>query len=116
MAGEAAVPERKGPVARRVRTLGEILQAHAGGLELVYDHDHEVTVRFTGMCTGCPLRSVTFSGLVKPALMALDAVDSVSAEGVRLSAEAEARLARQIDRQGSARILAAIERNDGEEG
>lgn len=101
----------------RVERVSEILKAHAGGVEVSrVEDDGELVLRFTGMCTGCPLRPVTLSGLVRPALLAVDGINSVSAEGVRISAEAEARLARQLYKVGSRRVLAALDRlEEGEE-
>ena len=52
----------------------------------------QVHVAYTGMCTGCPLRPLTTSATVRPALLELDGVEAVEVEGSRISAEAEARL------------------------
>jgi hypothetical protein len=60
------------------------------------------------MCTGCPLRPVTFAGLVKPALLEIDGVQSVHAEGGRMSRHAEERLAARMALPGSARLLTAL--------
>ena len=96
-------------VADLVSSLSSVLHSHAGGLELVdLDDDGDVTVRFTGMCTGCPLRPVTFTGVIKPALLQLEGVESVHAEGGRLSRHAEARLADGMASLGSTRLLAAL--------
>lgn len=78
-------------VALRVEELGVVLSAHAGGIELVEVTDGVARVRYTAMCTGCPLRPLTTASTVRPALLELDGVESV--EGSRISAEAEARLA-----------------------
>ena len=77
----------------RVRELSALLAAHAGGLELAEAADSAVTVRFTGMCTGCPARPLTLAATVRPALLAVEGVTSVAAEGSRISEEAEHRLA-----------------------
>ena len=95
-------------VAELVRSLSSVLHSHAGGLELVDVDDGDVTVRFTGMCTGCPLRPVTFTGVIKPALLQLEGVDSVHAEGGRLSRHAEGRLAGGMASLGSTRLLTAL--------
>jgi Fe-S cluster biogenesis protein NfuA len=96
---EAPRPDR---IANTVAALSAALDTHAGGLELVSSGgDGSVEVRFTGMCTGCPLRPVSFNGLVKPALLAIDGVRAVHAHGGRISAEAEARLTRQLELYGS---------------
>ena len=96
-------------IAELVGSLSAALHSHAGGLELV-DHgdDGDVTVRFTGMCTGCPLRPVTFTGVVKPALLQLEGVESVHAEGGRLSRQAEERLAGGMASLGSTRLLTVL--------
>jgi Fe-S cluster biogenesis protein NfuA len=97
-------------VQRQVRRLGSVLDAHAGGLQLVGVEDGgSVTVRFTGMCCGCPLRPVSMAGLVRPALLSVEGVTAVSAEGGRISAEAESRLVRQLQAFGSACLLSAVD-------
>ena len=96
-------------IADRVAALSAALGAHAGGLELrSASEDGAVTVRFTGMCTGCPLRPVSFNGLVKPLLMAVEGVQEVHAEGGRISAEAEARLSNQLTLFGSDCLVSSI--------
>ena len=50
-----------------------------------------MTVRFVAMCQGCPFRPVTTFGLVMPALQAVQGVNEVSVEGVRVSEEAATR-------------------------
>ena len=80
-------------VLARLDELRPVLGAHAGGVELVEVDRGVVRIRYTGMCTGCPLRPLTTASTVRPALLAVDGVESVEVEGSRLSAEAEARLA-----------------------
>jgi len=80
-------------VAARVAEIDRLLAAHAGGLELRAVHDGEVHVAYTGMCTGCPLRPLTTSATVRPALTALPEVTSVHVAGGRVSEEAERRIA-----------------------
>ena len=77
----------------RLEALRPLLEAHAGGVELVSYTEGVVRLRYTGMCTGCHLRPVTTASTVRPALLALDGVTEVQVEGSRVSAEAEARLA-----------------------
>ena len=93
----------------RIARVAKALDAHAGGIELVrVDRDGQVKVRFTGMCTGCPLRPVSLAGLVKPALTSVAGVSGVVAEGGRISAEAEARLVQALAETGDGCLLAAI--------
>jgi Fe-S cluster biogenesis protein NfuA len=81
-------------IARRVSELDALLRAHAGGLELCgVDDEGGVTVRYTGMCTGCAFRPVTAAATVRPGLMELDEVASVTIAGSRISEAAEQRLA-----------------------
>jgi len=70
-----------------------VLGAHAGGIELVGLSGGVARVRYTGMCTGCPLRPVTTASTVRPALVGVEGVEEVEIEGSRISAEAEARIA-----------------------
>jgi Fe-S cluster biogenesis protein NfuA len=88
-------------VALRVDELGVVLSAHAGGIELVEVADGIARLRYTGMCTGCPLRPLTTMSTVRPALLELDGVAAVEVEGSRISAEAEARLAAAFRKGGS---------------
>jgi Fe-S cluster biogenesis protein NfuA len=80
-------------VLARIEELRPALDAHAGGVELVAVEDGVVRLRFTGMCTGCPLRPLTTASTIRPALLALEGVQAVEVEGARISSEAEARLA-----------------------
>lgn len=80
-------------VLERLERLQPVLDAHAGGVELVGVREGTVRLRFTGMCTGCHLRPLTTASTIRPALLELDGVDTVEIEGSRISAEAEARLA-----------------------
>jgi Fe-S cluster biogenesis protein NfuA len=87
-------------LAGRLDELGAVLGAHAGGIELIELNGGVARVRYTGMCTGCPLRPVTTASTVRPALLAVEGVDDLEVEGSRISAEAEARLAAAFARGG----------------
>lgn len=91
-------------VARRVEELGVVLGAHAGGIEVIEVAKGVARVRYTGMCTGCPLRPLTTVSTVRPALLELDGVEVVEVEGSRISAEAEARVAAAFARVQSSRL------------
>lgn len=89
-------------VRQRVREINQLMNVHAGGVDLVgIDERGSITVAFTGMCTGCPLRPLTMAGTVRPGLTDVDGVSSVHAVGGRISDEAEARLVELL--QGSPR-------------
>jgi Fe-S cluster biogenesis protein NfuA len=77
----------------RLEALRPVLDAHAGGVELLEVRGGVVRLRFTGMCAGCHLRPLTTASTIRPALLELDEVSGVEIEGSRISAEAEARLA-----------------------
>ena len=89
-------------VAAALEALRPALAAHAGGVELVDTERGVVTLRYTGMCTGCHLRPLTTASTIRPALLALAGVRSVEIEGSRISAEAEARLAAALAREPAA--------------
>ena len=70
-----------------------LMRTDAGAIELVdVNSDGVVTVRFLGMCTGCMMRPATLYSTIIPALMKVAGVTEVRAEGVRISAEAAARV------------------------
>ena len=85
----------------RLNELRPALEAHAGGIELLDLDAGIVRLRYTGMCTGCPLRPLTTASTVRPALLSLPGVTDVQIEGSRISAEAEARLAAALANQGT---------------
>lgn len=89
-------------VLNRLEELRPGLAAHAGGIELVGVDNGVVTLRYTGMCTGCHLRPLTTAAIVRPALLSIDGVTAVQIEGSRISAEAEARLAAALASDPSA--------------
>jgi Fe-S cluster biogenesis protein NfuA len=80
-------------VLERLERLRLVLDAHAGGIELVEVSGSTVRLRFTGMCTGCHLRPLTTASTIRPALLELAGVEAVEIEGSHISVEAEARLA-----------------------
>jgi Fe-S cluster biogenesis protein NfuA len=81
----------------RIRELSTYINMHAGGLTLSHvSDDGAVEIAFTGMCTGCPYRPVTMVATVRPALMDVPGVTSVTALGSRVSAQAERRLAEDL--------------------
>jgi Fe-S cluster biogenesis protein NfuA len=81
----------------RIGEINALMRAHAGGVELhEVTADGTVSLRFAGKCTGCELRPLTMAGAVRPALLALDGVNRVTAIGVRISDEAEQRLAESL--------------------
>ena len=57
------------------KTIEEIinprLTMHSGGIELIsVDEEKAIaTIKFSGMCVGCPMAGMTFDGLVEAELM-----------------------------------------------
>jgi Fe-S cluster biogenesis protein NfuA len=94
-------------LALRLAELRVVLGAHAGGVELVELSGGVARVRYTGMCTGCPLRPVTTASTVRPALLEVEGVEELEIEGSRISAEAEARIAAAFARGGLRRSAGA---------
>lgn len=81
-------------VAARAAVVDRMLWTHGGGVE-VDDCDGEtVRVRFTGLCTACPMRPLTIARIVTPAFEDLEGVQ-VEVVGVRLSSQATERLSRR---------------------
>jgi Fe-S cluster biogenesis protein NfuA len=69
------------------------LRMHGGGIEVVSvsDASGTVTVRFTGMCTACAWKTLTWFGTVRDAIAAVPGVRDVEAPGTRVSEQAAAR-------------------------
>jgi Fe-S cluster biogenesis protein NfuA len=97
-------------VARRLDDLRRLLRTHAGSIDLLeLSADGVVRVRLTGLCTSCLLKPVTVTGTIRPALMSVDGVQAVEAEGAYLSEEAEARLREHLSEYGSRSLLQALD-------
>ncbi len=77
--------------AQVVEALSGVLRGHGGGLQLLSDGPVP-SVRFTGMCAGCPGKPGCHEGLVVPALLAVPGVRDVEASGTRTDPAARARL------------------------
>jgi Fe-S cluster biogenesis protein NfuA len=81
----------------RIAEINALMRAHAGAIELLdVSEGGEVRVRLVGKCTGCELRPVTLASIIRPGLLAVEGVARVTATGVRVSEEAEQRLAQSV--------------------
>jgi Fe-S cluster biogenesis protein NfuA len=97
--GGDELDERNDAIADRVEMLSYFLGQHAGGLELEdIAEDGRVTVRYTGMCTGCLYRPVTMAATIRPALLEITGVTGVEAVGSRLNDEASRKLEEDLGR------------------
>ncbi|GAA3191131.1 NifU family protein [Dactylosporangium siamense] len=88
-------------LAGAVAAVNRRLAAHAGAVEVTAAGEDGVTVRFTGMCTGCAFRPTTFGALVAPLLSAVPGVREMRAEGVRVSPHAARRMAALLGPEGA---------------
>lgn len=98
--GEGAALERRDElVGERVEMLSDFLAQHAGGLTLEgVSAEGTVTVRYTGMCTGCLYRPVTMGATIRPMLLEIDGVTGVEAVGSRMNDRAHAMLEEDLGR------------------
>ena len=71
-----------------------LLRVHGGGAELVAVEDGTVRLRYTDACTACRLRPLTMVAAIRPRLLALDGVERVEVDGVRISQAAIERFER----------------------
>jgi Fe-S cluster biogenesis protein NfuA len=109
--------DRDARIAHHVALLSDFLAQHAGGLTLEgVDDDGHVTVRYTGMCTGCLYRPVTMGATIRPYLLEVEGVTSVEAVGSRMNDQANARLQEDLGRWWLDLDVARPERAGGEEG
>jgi len=79
-----------------IRWVNGRMRSHGGGIEITAIDGGAVTVRFVGMCCGCPWKPLTWFGTVHDALIAVPGVESVAAPGTRVSDEAAVRLRRTL--------------------
>jgi Fe-S cluster biogenesis protein NfuA len=108
--------ERDARIAEHVEMLSEFLGQHAGGLTLEdIDPDGHVTVRYTGMCTGCLYRPVTMGATIRPFLLEVEGVTSVDAVGSRMNAKANAKLDEDLGRWWLDLEVVRSEQTGGEE-
>lgn len=90
----------------RARLVSRMLAPHGGGVEVVgAGADGTVRLSFTGLCTACWLRPITLENVVGPAFRDLDGVADVQVDGVRISAQAQARLSQPAARRDSSKVL-----------
>lgn len=80
-----------------VAALSRVLRAHGGSLDLLGQDDGTVRLRFSGMCGSCPAKPSCLEATVRPALLAVEGVTEVDAEGTRLDPAAQARLRRFLE-------------------
>jgi len=93
------IEERDARIAEHVEMLSDFLGQHAGGLTLEsIDEGGHVTVRYTGMCTGCLYRPVTMGATIRPFLLAVEGVTGVEAIGSRMNDRANAMLEEDLGR------------------
>jgi Fe-S cluster biogenesis protein NfuA len=93
------IEERDARIAEHVEMLSDFLGQHAGGVTLEnVDEDGHVTVRYTGMCTGCLYRPVTMGATIRPFLLDVEGVTGVEAVGSRMNDKANAQLEEDLGR------------------
>ena len=94
----------------RLAEINVLMRAHAGAIELLdVTEAGVVTVRFVGKCTGCELRPVTTISTVRPALLAVAGIERVVVLGVRMSEEAEERMAQSLSAAHPGRLRDMLE-------
>ncbi|ADL47286.1 NifU family protein [Micromonospora aurantiaca (nom. illeg.)] len=69
----------------------QLVEAHGGGVTVDVDADGDARVTFHGRCAACPSAPVTMGSLVRPALLKIEGVRSVTRAGA-VSRFAEARI------------------------
>lgn len=73
----------------------QLVEAHGGGITVEVDDGGDARISFKGRCRACPSAPVTMGALVRPALLRVEGVRSVSREG-GVSRFAEERIARMF--------------------
>jgi Fe-S cluster biogenesis protein NfuA len=80
----------------------QLVEAHGGGVTVDVDAEGDALVTFHGRCAVCPSAPVTMGSLVRPALLKIEGVRSVTREGA-VSRFAEARIEKMFGLAGEAR-------------
>jgi len=107
--------ERDARIAEHVEMLSDFLGQHAGGLTLEnIAEDGHVTVRYTGMCTGCLYRPVTMGATIRPFLLEVEGVTGVEAIGSRMNDRANEMLAEDLGRWWLDLEVVGSDRKDGD--
>ncbi|WP_433086835.1 NifU family protein [Dactylosporangium sp. CA-052675] len=73
----------------------QLVEAHGGGITVEVNDEGDAHISFKGRCRACPSAPVTMGALVRPALLQVEGVRSVSREG-GVSRFAEERIARMF--------------------
>jgi Fe-S cluster biogenesis protein NfuA len=74
----------------------QLVEAHGGGITVDVDREGDAHITFHGRCAACPSAPVTMGSLVRPTLLQVEGVKSVSCNG-SVSRFAEERIARMFD-------------------
>lgn len=74
----------------------QVIEAHGGGITLDTDPTGKLRVNFKGRCASCPSAAITMASLVRPALLAVEGVTSVTRSG-GTSRFAEERIAKMFN-------------------
>ena len=69
------------------RDVRPYIQGHGGDVEVTGIDGGHVAVRFRAACNACELKMVTFAATVRPKLLAIPGVKSVTCASVPLSPE-----------------------------
>ena len=67
------------------RDVRPFVQSHGGDVALDWIRDGHVEVSLVAACRGCGLQAVTFGALIRPCLLEIDGVGSVTCDGIELS-------------------------------
>ncbi|MBM2614830.1 NifU family protein [Actinoplanes sp. LDG1-06] len=69
----------------------QLVEAHGGGITVDVDNEGDAHITFHGRCAACPSAPVTMGSLVRPTLLKIEGVRSVSRDST-VSPYAEARI------------------------
>ena len=73
----------------------QLVEAHGGGITVDVDKQGDAHITFHGRCAACPSAPVTMGSLVRPTLLKIEGVRSVSRDST-VSPYAEARILKRF--------------------